>query len=254
MSSRIYSTADEEKDLENDSVLIGLINILLQCLADCLSSPALHALLEMDSSEVKACISAAKKKVRRLKQKNELPPLSEDEAMAIHVYTQDCNVHKKLNELLRRRSRGQLKPFLPYLKLLLTALHKLTPLAGTVFRGVHADLAAMYPKGREIVWWGFSSTTVSLEVLQNPEFLGREGKRTLFSIETKQALDVERYSAIGGEQERLLLPGTCLVVKGLLDCGGGLTMVQLAPNEHEDDEPLIPGFAFAQHDNGRQYA
>lgn len=41
-----------------------------------------------------------------------------------------------------------------HLKLLLTALHKLPPLSGTVFRGVKEDLSAKYFKDEEVVWWG----------------------------------------------------------------------------------------------------
>ena len=240
---------DEEKDLENDFPLTGLEKIPLQPFEETLSSPVLLTLLVLSSSELRALMSACGRKAKKLKKKQQLAPLNPDEAMAVNLYTQESNVYKKLNELLRQRSRQRLYPLFPYLKLLLTALFKLPPLKITVYRGVHRDLQHLYPKDEDIVWWGFSSTTMNLEVLENPDFLGTEGKRTMFAIKTKQALDIQRYSAMGFEQERLLLPGTCLVVEGVLHAGGGLTIVQLAEDD-DNDEGLIPGFAFPQHEDG----
>ncbi len=56
----------------------------------------------------------------------------------------------------------------------------------SVFRGVKADLRAHYPKGREVTWYGFCSTTKSIEVLSNSMFCGTTGKRTIFSIALTQ--------------------------------------------------------------------
>ena len=73
-------------------------------------------------------------------------------------------------------------------------------------------------------------------------FLGNSGPRTLFSIKVRRAVAIERYSAIGAEDERLILPGTMVVVKSKLDLGGGVKMVQL---EDAGGPSLVPGFSFA---------
>ena len=56
----------------------------------------------------------------------------------------------------------------------------------SVFRGVKADLRAHYPEGREVTWYGFCSTTKSMQVLSNPMFCGDSGKRTIFAIQLTQ--------------------------------------------------------------------
>jgi hypothetical protein len=49
-----------------------------------------------------------------------------------------------------------MKLLFPYIKILLTALHKLKPIADTVYRGVKSNLAHKYPDDESIVWWGFT--------------------------------------------------------------------------------------------------
>ena len=51
-------------------------------------------------------------------------------------------------------------------------------------------------------------------------FFGTEGTRTLFSIKVHHAADVSRYSAIGAENERLIVPGTVFDVIGILPMVG----------------------------------
>ncbi len=41
----------------------------------------------------------------------------------------------------------------------------------------------MYPKGKEVWWWAFSSTTKQLETLNDEMFLGKTGVRTVFNIQ-----------------------------------------------------------------------
>ena len=67
------------------------------------------------------------------------------------------------------------------------------------------------------------------------------GKRTLFNVRARRAVDIQRYSAIGAEDERIILPGTVFVVKSVLDCGSGLKIIQLEDAGHPS---LIPGFSF----------
>lgn len=59
--------------------------------------------------------------------------LTPDMAAAIHAYTQESKFYKKLNVLLRSRARAQLKPFFPYLKLFMSAMHRLPPEKCTLY-------------------------------------------------------------------------------------------------------------------------
>ena len=151
-----------------------------------------------------------------------------DEAAAIHLYTQQSEIYKQLNLRLRERERGPLKAFFPYLKLLLTGLYKLRLINVSLFRGVKLNLSEMFinKKTEEIFWWAFSSASASMEVLKDPQFLGVSGPRTMFCL-TAPSVDIREFSAYPQEDERLILPGTCLIVDGVLDLGGGLCTVQL---------------------------
>ena len=117
------------------------------------------------------------------------------------------------------------------MRLLLCARAKLPRYSGNVWRGVIGkDLRASYPKGKELDWWGFSSTTKQMSVLLNPTFLGQSGVRTVFLIEIASAVDIQRYSAFQGtasEAEVLIFPGTKMVVVDSMDMGNSLFQVHL---------------------------
>ena len=157
--------------------------------------------------------------------------LDADEAGALWLYTAESDFYPTLNRQLHTRDRSTLKPFFPYLRLMLTARSKLPKYTGSVWRGVkNFDLRASYPKGKEFYWWVFSSTTKELSTLQNPRFLGISGVRTLFMIEILHGVDLERYSAFQGvasEKEVLLYPGTKFKVVDAMEMGEGLFQVHL---------------------------
>lgn len=157
-------------------------------------------------------------------------PLDADEAGALHLYTMESELYPTLNRLLRSRERQLLKPFFPYLKLLLLARDKLPKYSGTVWRGVKEDLRGRYPEGKTVYWWAFSSTTKKVQVLQKPTFLGQSGTRTQFLIEVMSGVDIEPYSGFQGQEseaEVLLYPGTKLQVVGTAELGAGLFQVHL---------------------------
>jgi hypothetical protein len=86
--------------------------------------------------------------------------LDADEAGALTLYTFESELYRRLNDLLRQRDRQRLRPFFPYLKLMIDARRKLPRHVGTVWRGVKGvDLRSKYQKGSEVYWWAFSSTT-----------------------------------------------------------------------------------------------
>eukprot|EP00802_Teleaulax_amphioxeia_P009581 Tamp_09601.p1 GENE.Tamp_09601~~Tamp_09601.p1 ORF type:complete len:384 (-),score=76.18 Tamp_09601:385-1536(-) len=163
--------------------------------------------------------------------RNDPHGLDTDEAGALNLYTHESELFGRLNALLRQRDRSRLKPFFPYLKLVLDARHKLPRYEGTVWRGVKGvNLLSKYPKGKEVYWWAFSSTTKELSTLQNPQFLGQTGLRTVFCIQVKGAVDIVPYSIFQGsdsEAEVLLFPGTKLRVVDSIEMGSGLCMIHL---------------------------
>ena len=157
--------------------------------------------------------------------------LDADEAGALWLYTAESDFYPTLNRQLHTRDRSTLKPFFPYLRLMLTARSKLPKYTGSVWRGVKdVDHRADYPKGKELYWWAFSSTTKELSTLQNPTFLGISGVRTVFMIEILHGVDLQRYSAFQGvasEKEVLLYPGTKFKVVDAMEMGEGLFQVHL---------------------------
>ena len=62
--------------------------------------------------------------------------LTEQEIAAVHFYTQEGPFYPALNAALRDADRAALKPFFPYLKLVITALHKLPRVRDSVYRGI----------------------------------------------------------------------------------------------------------------------
>ena len=172
-----------------------------------------------------------------------------DMAAAINIYTQDSPLYKMLNKLLRDRNGPELIPLFPYLRLLLSALHKMPLTPMDVYRGVKghkAEIMAQYTEGRPFVWWSLTSTTSSVKALQSEQFLGTSGDRTKFVINARSIVNISRFSAHPKEDERLILPGTEFIVKGVLDLGNGLHEIQvkeLYSNEPHIDFPMHPGLA-----------
>jgi len=237
-----FIDVDPNEDLENESPVNGLQDAEdLTALEACTRAKAACPVLA--TWDLNLALAAAGRTVKRLEKRGELAPLTREEAFAVHVYTQDSWFYKEVNRRLRLRERQSLKPFFPYLKLFLTGLHRLEPVDDTVFRGVKLDLAAKYGVDDEIVWWAFSSATATAAVLSSDEFLGETGPRTLFSINVRRCVNIRRYSAMGGEDERLILPGTAFRVKSHLPLGADLTMIQV--EEDKEFPQLISGFVFA---------
>ena len=149
---------------------------------------------------------------------------------ATHRYTQSC-IYKDLNTCLRQADRSHLKPYFPYLNLLLTALLKL-PTVGlkVVYRGIKGvDLRSSHSIGSLVTWYNFSSCTLDGDVLHSPSFLGPTGPRTLFTITCRSGRDIALYSSYKSEKEVLLMAGTCLRVENSMAVPGsnGLVIINL---------------------------
>jgi hypothetical protein len=173
--------------------------------------------------------------------KNPKDGLTQDESASIQIYTMESTNHKEslyynLNKALRKEDRQQLIPYFAYLKLILTALWKLPSFSGRVWRGVNGDLTKDFREDDTLVWWGFSSCTRYLSVLESDQFLGKEGIRTLFSIECSNGKIIKNHSYFIHEDEVLLLPGIELLVTGKVRPAPGLTIIEV---REVTDSPVV---------------
>ncbi|CAF1405824.1 unnamed protein product [Rotaria magnacalcarata] len=142
-----------------------------------------------------------------------------------------------LNKTLRNENRQKLRPWFLFFKLILTALTHLSSMTRKVYRGVKKDMREEYPEGRTLVWWGFSSCTSTINVLQNELFLGATGPRTFFTIECDSGKDIRKYSCYQVDNEILLPAARQFKVVSCLSQGEDLYMIQL--KEIQPPFPLI---------------
>ncbi|CAF5023157.1 unnamed protein product, partial [Rotaria sp. Silwood1] len=74
-----------------------------------------------------------------------------------------------------------------------------------------------YIRGQTIVWWGFSSCTTAVNVLNSNQFLGAKGDRTMFTLHCLSAKDIRKHSYYPAEDEVLLMAATQFKVIGCLN-------------------------------------
>ncbi|CAF1591613.1 unnamed protein product, partial [Didymodactylos carnosus] len=96
-----------------------------------------------------------------------------------------------------------------------------------VWCGVREDLSGLYPKDKEFAWWTFSSCTASMSVLEAPNYLGKTGTGTIFSIQTSSGKDIRAHSYFDSEDEILLPPGIYLKVIDSVSQADGLHIIHL---------------------------
>jgi hypothetical protein len=176
-----------------------------------------------------------KEKVAWAKWKCADPPaddLTVDQSASIILYSMEWPPQEKclyfvLNATLRDENRQKLKPWYLYLKLFLTALSRLPSTQCTLFRGIKGDVRKDYQKGQTVIWWGFSSCTLTMDVLNNEQFLGSTGTRTLFTIACDSGKDIREHCAFQNEDEVLLPAARQFQVVSCLPQGNDLNIVQL---------------------------
>ena len=167
--------------------------------------------------------------------------LTIDESSSIALYSMEWNPEENsfyfiLNETLRAPNRQTLlPPWFRFLRLFFTGLSKL-PSANhrIIYRSVKMDLRDQYKEGECIVWWGFSSCTN----LENEEFVGKSGTRTLFAIQSDTGKNIREHSFYPDEDEILLLPGREFEVVSSAYMGNKLTMIHL-----KEVQPPFPNVA-----------
>lgn len=141
--------------------------------------------------------------------------LTKEELGALHVYTLDAmeeggrKLYIELNQALDGwdTSPELLEKYLPLVQLLIRAYEKLGGKPWKkLYRSESRDYSLAYTPGQEITWWSFKSTSRTAKTVK--DFLGKEGGNTIFHIDAKRALWIEKLSAHKEEHEVLLVPGT----------------------------------------------
>ncbi|CAF2057562.1 unnamed protein product [Rotaria magnacalcarata] len=158
--------------------------------------------------------------------------LSLDESTSITLYTFEWNTNESsfyfiLNQTLRMEDRQKLKPWFLYLKLFITTLSRLPPIAATVYRGIKVDLTNQYKPNSYSIWWGVSSCTDNIEILQSEQFCGKTGMRTIFVIKCLNGRSIRNHSYYPQENEIILMPGSYFQVDGCYDPSDEFHIVQL---------------------------
>ena len=163
--------------------------------------------------------------------------LTFDESAAIALYTMEWTPYYEsmyyiLNTNLRDENRDALKPWLRYLRLLITALDRLPRPEGRVeiYRGVNFETVEdrdRYRVGDEIIWWGFSSCSLDRSTAANTKFTGETGLRTLLIIDSFSGIDIGNHSFFKRERESLLLPATTVKVIKREEESTGLFLIYL---------------------------
>ena len=159
--------------------------------------------------------------------------LTSEESASIYLYTMqfdgESSLFVLLNQSLRAENRDELKPWFSYLILFLSALYKLPSESETVWRGIrNVDLSSKYKTATKFAWWGVSSCTTNIEVLESDKFLGKHGERTLFSIQCVNGKSVANHSYFKNtEKEIILMPGSYFEVIGQLNPARQLHIIQL---------------------------
>lgn len=100
-----------------------------------------------------------------------------------------------------------------------------------MWRGVPEDISSLYQNGKSFAWWGVSSCTLAVSVLESEQYAGSSGPRTMFSIETTNGRVIRSHSYFQQEEEILLPPGIYLKVVDKFKSADGLNIIHLTEVE-----------------------
>ncbi len=150
------------------------------------------------------------------------------EAQSIFVYTASqgpfkCPTHgapfASYNKALRDAAADSVHAWSGYSLLLVNALTKLPRVACSVYRGLDcalSEVSHLYRKGGFVWYRSPTSTTVDKGRTMTSFGAGAAGSAgTFIELRVQNAKEIEAFSAVPGEQERLLAPNTCFRV---LEC------------------------------------
>ena len=152
------------------------------------------------------------------------PQLTINESAAIYLYTMATSFYKILNQVLRAKNPQALEPWFMFLKLFISALEKLPSLPITVWRGITDNFCGSdFVKDQMYTWSSINSCSSDVKVAG--VYVGAGG--ILFCIHAINGKDITKYSEFQGENEIILMPGTCLRVKSASLDINGLYVVHL---------------------------
>jgi hypothetical protein len=181
--------------------------------------------------------------VQLAKQRCKNPPangLTLDQSASIMLYSigwkpYDQCLHIVLNTVLRSKDRNQLQSWLLYLKLFHTALAQLPSVHQNIYRGIKSNLSQEYRVDQIFTWWGFSSCTSLINILQSEQFFNINNDRTLFTIESYSGKDIRQHSYYQLEEEILLLPATQFKVEANFHQNNGIYSIRLQEIQSQSD-------------------
>jgi hypothetical protein len=192
---------------------------------------------ELDEISFESNIPYAEEIHKKLMSSDKDYKLDREELLAIYFYTLEWNptsqnLYSRMNADLTCSNRGNQAPkWKYYLHYLFSSLRKipLWKVDQDLYRGIRIDVTEKYPKryvvGNLITWYGFTSTTTNLNVIQN--FLGKDKPCTIFTInKCFSGRAIHKMSAVPTECEVLLPPGSRFEVKAIIDFGK-TKMIQL---------------------------
>ncbi|CAF4021201.1 unnamed protein product [Rotaria magnacalcarata] len=188
--------------------------------------------------ELKNYVAAAKENCNKSSDK-----LILDESAAIYLYTMQSSFFSKLNEALQTENRNAVRPWLLFLKLLITALEKLEQSKSTVWRGIDGNVGSYFAKNSEETWWSINSCSKNRDLVRR--HTGESG--TILAINTLHGKDISAYSATKKEEKVVLMPGTYFHVRNeQTEWIDGLFVIHL-DEECEQRSNDIVLFFFAGH-------
>ena len=191
--------------------------------------------LEEAAKPLEHLISDLYRIVSEAKSQSENPKggLTIDESASIRLFCMEWNHGESLYLILQKTLRSEdlnaLKPWLLYLRLILSALRKLPRYQGILYRGTRSDVNDQYLTGSTHTWKSFSSTTISMNVAGafSNATMGTSGPRTLFHIESVNGRNIREHSLFYEEDEVLLLPDFHFKVLETMDAGNGLRIISI---------------------------
>ncbi|CAF2052895.1 unnamed protein product, partial [Rotaria magnacalcarata] len=151
--------------------------------------------------DLKKKVAVAKKQCNKSS-----PTLTLDESAAIYLYTMPIPFFYCLNKSLRAENREELKPWLPFLKLFMTALEKLPSSRTVVWRAISKKITSVVNRDEIQTWWSVNSCSTNGNLLNL--YLGKEN--TIIRIQALHGKDISSFSAFELEYEVVLPPGTRL--------------------------------------------
>lgn len=103
------------------------------------------------------------------------------------------------------------------------------------------DLTSQYRmNNKHAIWWGVSSCTANIKILNSSTLCGREGSRTIFIITCTDGRSIENHSFYPDEKEILLTPGSYFEIIGRSDSSDDLRIIQLQKIQPPHASCLLP--------------